>query len=384
MATNPRKDYYATLRVARDATPDTIRKAYRRLARKFHPDVNPGDAVSEDRFKEIQEAYDVLSDQQKREFYDRHGFYADQAFSGAGGTAGRRGGVGFDGFDFSDFGHPGRTGQGPDFGSLFESFFGGGRRQGTESEAPQAGEDLEYTLDIGFDDAINGTTVRLNIARLSTCGQCAGSGSAKGAPPSECAACNGSGQVHQAAGNMRFTVPCPRCRGQGRVRSVCSTCDGEGRVRETTPIEARIPPGTQENSRLRIPRKGNAGVRGGKSGDLYIVARVGKHSFFKREGYDIHIQVPITPAEAILGGKIEVPTIDGTALLRIPPATSSGKTFRVRERGVKNPRGGKRGDQFVRISIVVPEIPDESTKDLMRRYEKENPENPRASLLRSK
>ena len=384
MATNPRKDYYATLRVARDATPDTIRKAYRRLARKFHPDVNPGDTVSEDRFKEIQEAYDVLSNQQKRKFYDQHGFYADQAFSGTGGTAGRRGGVGFDGFDFSDFGRPGGAGQGPDFGSLFENFFGSGRRHRAGSEAPQAGEDLEYALDIGFDDAIKGTTVRLNIARLSPCAQCVGTGSAKGAPPSECAECNGSGNVHQAAGNMRFTVPCPSCRGQGRVRSVCNACDGEGRVRETAPIEARIPPGTQENSRLRIPRKGNAGVRAGKSGDLYIVARVGKHPFFKREGYDIHIQVPITPAEAILGGKIEVPTIDGTALLRIPPATSSGKIFRVRERGVRNPRGGKRGDQFVRISIVVPEIPDESTKDLMRRYEEENPENPRASLLRSK
>ena len=384
MATNPRKDYYATLRVARDATPDTIRKAYRRLARKFHPDVNPGDTVSEDRFKEIQEAYDVLSNQKKREFYDRHGFYADQAFSGTGGTAGRGGGVGFDGFDFSDFGRPGGAGQGPDFGSLFESFFGGVRRQKADSEVPQAGEDLEYALDIGFDDAIKGTTVRLNIARLGPCARCAGTGSAKGAPPSECAGCSGSGQAHQAAGNMRFTVPCPRCGGQGRVRSVCNACDGEGRVRETAPIEARIPPGTQENSRLRIPRKGNAGVRGGKSGDLYIVARVGKHPFFMREGYDIHIQVPISPAEAILGGKIEVPTIDGTALLRIPPATSSGKVFRVRERGVRNPRGGKRGDQFVRISIVVPEIPDESTKDLMRRYEKENPENPRASLLRSK
>ena len=384
MATNPRKDYYATLKVARDATPDTIRKAYRRLARRFHPDVNPGDTVSEDRFKEIQEAYDVLSNQQKREFYDRHGFYADQAFSGTGGTAGGGGGVGFDGFDFSNFGRPGDAGRGPDFGSLFESFFGGGRRQRSDSEAPQAGEDLEYALDISFDDAIKGTTVRLNIARLSTCGQCAGTGSAKGAPPSECGGCNGSGQVHQAAGNMRFTVPCPRCRGQGRVRSVCGACDGAGRVRETTPIEARIPPGTQENSRLRIPRKGNAGVRGGKDGDLYIVARVGKHPFFKRESHDIHIQVPITPAEAILGGKIEVPTIDGTALLRIPPATSSGKVFRVRERGVRNPRGGKRGDQFVRISIVVPEIPDESTKDLMRRYEQENPENPRRSLLRSR
>ena len=383
MATNPSKDYYATLRVARDATPDTIRKAYRRLARKYHPDVNPGDTVSEDRFKEVQEAYDVLSDQEKREFYDRHGFYAEQAFSGTGGPRGRSGGVGFDGFDFTDFGRPGGAGQGPDFGSLFEGFFGGGQRQRASSGAPQPGEDLEYTLDIGFDDAIGGTTVRLNIARLSACTQCSGTGSAQGAPPRDCTACNGKGQVHQAAANMRFTVPCPRCHGQGRLQSLCNPCGGEGRVRETTPIEARIPPGTQENSRLRIPGKGNAGLRGGKSGDLYIVARVGKHPFFDRKGYDIHIKVPITPSEAILGGKIEVPTIDGTAFLRIPPATSSGKTFRVRERGVKNPRGGKRGDQFVRISIVVPEIADESTKDLMRKYAEENPENPREALLGS-
>ena len=357
MATNPRKDYYATLRVARDATPDTIRKAYRRLARKFHPDVNPGDPVSEDRFKEIQEAYDVLSNQQKREFYDQHGFYADQAFSGTGETAGRGGGVGFDGFDFSNFGRPGGAGQGPDFGSLFEGLFGGGRQQRGASEAPQAGEDLEYTLDFGFDAAIKGATVRLNIARLSTCGQCAGTGNAGGAAPGECAGCKGRGQVHQAAGNMRFSVPCPRCRGKGRVRSVCNACNGEGRGRETTPIEARIPAGTQENSRLRIPRKGNAGVRGGKGGDLYIVARVGKHPFFRREGYDIHIQVPITPAEAILGGKIEVPTIDGTALLRIPPATSSGKIFRVRERGIRNPRGGNGATSSLESRLSCPRSP---------------------------
>ena len=182
---------------------------------------------------------------------------------------------------------------------------------------------------------------------------------------------------------MRFSVPCRTCGGEGRVSSLCTACGGEGRTSTKDRIQVRIPPGTGANSRLRLPGKGNAGMRGGPAGDLYIVAKIGEHPFFKRDGYDISIQVPITPAEAILGAKIEVPTIDGKALLRIPPATNSGKTFRLRDRGVTDPRKGIRGDQFVRISIVVPEIADETTKELMREYAERNPENPRESILRS-
>ena len=180
---------------------------------------------------------------------------------------------------------------------------------------------------------------------------------------------------------MRFSLPCQSCGGTGRIQQSCHRCSGEGRVLDQQTIEVRIPPGTGDNSRLRIPRKGNDGARGGSPGDLYIIASVAKHPYFVREGFDIRIQVPVTPAEAVLGARIEVPTVDGTALLRIPPGTSSGKTFRVRERGVRNPRSQVRGDQFVRISIVVPQIPDEPTKDLMRQYAQRNPENPRAALL---
>lgn len=384
MAANTRKDYYGALGVARDAKPDAIRKAYRHLARKLHPDVNPGDKVAEDRFKEIQEAYGVLSDEKKRRFYDRHGFYSDQAFSGAGPAGGQAGGFGFDGFDFTDFGRQAGTGAGagPDFSSLFDSFFGGGRRPSAGAAERRPGEDLEYSMEVGFDDAIKGTEVRLNVDRMQVCGPCGGSGTPQGAQPAPCGQCGGAGTVQRAAGNMRFSVPCAACGGEGRVRSICNACRGEGRVRGTSPVEARIPAGTKENSRLRVAGKGNAGLRGGAAGDLYLVARVGGHPFFERKGFDIHIQVPVTPAEAILGAKIEVPTIDGTAFLRIPPSTSSGKTFRVRERGVQDPRGGKRGDQLVKISIVVPPIPDESTKDLMRKYAAMNTENPREALLR--
>lgn len=381
MAASQSKDYYATLGVARDEKPDAIRKAYRHLARKLHPDVNPGDSAAEDRFKEIQEAYGVLSDPTKRKFYDRFGFYSDQAFTKGGPTGGRgrSGGFGFDGFDFTDL-----SGQaGADIGSMFETLFGGSRRRKPAESAQAEGEDLEYTLDIGFEDAIRGTSVRLNIDRQKLCSPCGGSGTAYGAPPRSCANCGGSGHVHRAAGNMRFSVPCGTCRGVGRVRSPCPSCGGEGRVGSVDSIEARIPPGTGENSRLRLPGKGNAGLRGGLAGDLYLVARIGEHPFFERNGFDIKIQVPVTPAEAILGAKIEVPTIDGKAFLRIPPATNSGKTFRVRGRGVTDPRTGQRGDQFVRISIVVPEIPDEATKSLMRQYAERNPENPREAILGS-
>ena len=385
MAAGRGKDYYATLGVGRKAPPANIRKAYRHLARKLHPDVNPGDPGAEDRFKDIQEAYAVLSDKKKRAFYDRFGFYSDQAFAEGSGRrhpGGRPGGFGFDGFDFSGFDTPG-TSPGPDLGKLFESLFSGGRRRRPSRPEKQEGEDLEYELKIGFEEAIRGTKVRLRVSRQRPCSPCAGTGLANGAHPARCSACNGTGQSSQAAGNMRFSVPCPVCGGEGRVRTHCPSCTGDGRTTANDTVEVKIPAGTGENSRLRLKGKGNAGLRGGAAGDLYIVAHIAKHPFFERNGFDINIKVPVTPAEAILGGKVEVPTIDGTTLLRIPPATNSGKTFRLRKRGVKDPRSGMRGDQFVRISIVVPEIPDETTKELMRAYARRNPENPREAILRS-
>ena len=384
MAVHRSKNYYATLGVSRTAKPAEIRNAYRHLARKLHPDLNPGDLSAENRFKEVQEAYEVLKDKQKRSFYDQHGFYSDQAFQQRSARGGRRppgGGFGFDGFDFTDLGSgPGGAG-GPDFASIFDSLFEGTTGQQPGRAARKQGEDLEYILDIEFDDAIRGTTAQLKVNRQRRCASCAGSGRAPGSTSQQCGSCNGSGRTHQGAGNMRFTVPCGPCRGSGRIETPCLACRGEGRAPASDTIRVRIRPGTGENSRIRVAGKGNDGPHGGAPGDLYIVARIGEHPFFQRDGSDISIEVPVTPAEAVLGAKIEVPTIGGKAHMRIPPGTSSGKVFRVRGRGVVDPRNGVRGDQFVRISIVVPRIPDEDTKDLMREYASRNPENPRQALL---
>jgi molecular chaperone DnaJ len=401
MATGENKDYYKTLGVKRSASQDDIRKAYRRLARKYHPDVNPGDKTAEDKFKEVQEANEILGDDKKRKMYDQYGFYAPGGFPGAGpqggGGAGQRpGGFDFSGFDFSEYtqqgggqprGRPaggfpggGATGGGAGgFGDLFSQFFRSSET-GKNRAQPKAGEDLEYTADIGFWDAIRGASLRLNIQRFENCTQCGGGGSINSGPM-VCPECEGKGQVNQTVGAMRFNLTCPRCGGKGQVVNSCPSCAGEGRISKTEPVEVRIPPGAQNGSRLRVPGKGNAGSMAAPAGDLYIITRVGEHPLFKRQGDDIRVKVPITPAEAILGAKIEAPTIDGKALLKIPPATSSGKTFRLRERGVLNRRTNQRGDQYVEVQIVVPPIPDENTKELMREFAKLNREDPRKTLF---
>ncbi len=383
MPTTERKDYYKTLGVKRDASADDIRKAYRKLARKYHPDVNPGDKAAEDRFKDLQEAHDVLSDKKKREMYDQMGFYAPGGFPGAGQAGGKPGDFGFDGFDFSEFagGHPGGAGQaGGGFGDLFSQFFRSSDRGRARSQ-PKPGEDLEYAVDIGFWDAIRGTSLRLNINRYDVCATCGGVGQT-GKGKTTCPECHGAGQVNQTVGAMKFNLTCPRCGGSGTLANVCPTCGGDGRITHTENVEVRIPPGAQNGSRLRVPRKGNAGSMGAAPGDLYIITRVGEHPLFKREGNDIRIKAPVRPDEAILGAKIEIPTIDGKALLKIPPGTNSGKVFRLREKGVLNPRTKQRGDQFVEVQIVVPDIPDENTKEVMREFGKLNPEDPRQELFK--
>lgn len=390
MPTTQNKDYYKTLGVKRDASQDDIRKAYRRLARKYHPDVNPGDKAAEDRFKEIQEAYGILGDKKKREMYDQFGFYSPGGFPGAGGkqgSSGRPGDFDFSGFDFSDFtrGAGASSGEkqnwsGGGFSDLFSQFFRAGGGKSAKAEQPKPGEDLEYTVEISFWDAIRGTSVRLNVNRYESCVTCGGTGSA-GPGAATCGECFGSGQVNQTVGAMKFSLTCPRCGGKGQLRDVCPACGGDGRISRPDVVEVRIPPGAQTGSRLRVPKKGNAGSMGAPPGDLYIVTRVAEHPLFKRQGDDIRIKAPITPAEAVLGAKIQVPTVDGRALLKIPPATSSGKVFRLREKGVLNRRTGVRGDQFVEVQIVVPPISDENTKDLMREFQKLNPEDPRQALF---
>jgi molecular chaperone DnaJ len=384
---SPKHDYYETLQVAKGANQDEIKKSYRRLARKYHPDVNPGDKASEERFKKVQEAYDILSDARKRQVYDQYGFYSDNIpAGGAGPGPGPQSNMNFDGFDFSDFAQGGgrrtSTGSGASgagaggFRDMFSSLFNRGEAAQPE---PEKGEDLEYSLNIDFWQAIKGTQTRLNITRYDTCPTCHGSGSAGGQTVS-CPECNGTGSVSQMAGAMRFNLTCPKCGGSGKLKNACPTCQGEGRIAHTETVDVRIPPGARSGSRLRVPGKGNAGSMGAPSGDLYITTRVEDHPYFHREGDDIHIRVPVTVWEAGLGAKIEVPTIDGRTLLKIPQGTQNGQKFRLREKGVFNARTNQRGDQIVEAAIQAPKIQDERTKEILRELAGLHPEDPRADL----
>ncbi len=378
-------DYYKALGVTRGAKAEEIRKAYRRLARKFHPDVNPGDKSAEERFKSIQEAYDVLSDSKKKQMYDQYGFYSASGFP-QGGEAPRQGPeMGFGGFDFSDYftqasgaGRGAGSGGAGRFGDIFSQFFG--RSAAGERQPPrERGADLEYAVDIDFWQSIRGAQLPLSVTHFESCSACGGSGRQAG-HSTICPECNGSGQVTQTAGAMRFSLTCPRCGGEGQLKNVCPACHGEGRVSRSETVEVRIPAGVQNGTRLRVPGKGNAGTQGAPSGDLYITIRVEPHPFFGREGDNIMIQVPITVAEAGLGAKIEVPTIDGRALLKIPMGTETRQKFRLREKGVPNSRTGVRGDQIVEVVVQAPKVRDERTKELLRELAQLNSEDPRGGI----
>jgi molecular chaperone DnaJ len=407
MATTTQKDYYGILGVKKNASADDIRKAFRKLARKYHPDVNPGDKSAEEKFKALSEANDVLSDPKKRKIYDQLGFYSDnidaaaaEAYArggptGAGGFGGFPGGqpgaggqnVHFDfgGFDFSDLFEGGGRGKKASSGSgsfrdIFGSMFGGGRGGAAAAEGgPEPGTDLEYQVNVPFWTAIRGGVMRLNITRLDTCTNCHGNGYLEA--PGVCPQCNGSGQVTQTGGRMKFNVACPRCNGTGKNISACPACRGEGAVSRTEPLEVRIKAGTRDGQRIRLAGKGNAGAHGGPAGDLYVIIRTEDHPVFHREADDIHITVPVTATEAALGAKVEVPTIDGRALLRIPPGTQSGQKLRLREKGVPSAiHESARGDEIVEIKVTVPTPRDERTKELLREIAKLNPEDPRAEL----
>src|SRR5215467_4394096 len=379
MPTTPKTDYYELLGVSRKASAKDIRGAFRKLARKYHPDLNPGDKAAEEKFKQLQEAYDVLSDSKKRQMYDQYGFYSDNPPSGDyGPAAGGAGNVNFDfsGFDFG--GAPGASG-GSSFRDLFSQFFGGrGGRSAVEEEAEEGGS-LEYQLEIDFWDAVRGGVKKLQITRLDSCETCHGTGAV--GTPQVCPACNGTGTIQQNAGKMRFNVPCTRCGGTGKLRTACKTCGGEGRLRRTETIDVRIPAGVASGGRVRVPGKGNAGTMGAPAGDLYLVMEVKPHPFFERRGNDIYTKVPVTVSEATLGAKVEVPTIDGRALMRIPPGTDSGRTLRLREKGVPSARNGARGDQYVEIQVVVPQPTDERVRNLMKELEKVAPGDPRKDLF---
>ncbi len=425
MASTQQKDYYGTLGVQKTATADEVRKAFRKLARKYHPDVNPGDKKAEEKFKEISEANDVLSDEKKRKVYDQLGFYSDsidpaaaEAYARAGGGtpgyaggqtpgAGARGegqGVPFDfgGFDFSNFasGGPGARGAaaagspqesagggfGSSFRDIFSGMFSGAGGNGRQPRGPQPGTDLEYQVEIDFWTAIRGGVTRLEIQRQEQCGTCKGTGAI--GKPVECTECHGTGQVTQTGGRMKFNIQCPRCGGSGKVQSACPTCDGAGVRSRREPLEFRIKAGTRDGQRIRLAGKGNAGTEGAPAGDLYLIIKVEQHKLFRRVSDDLHITVPVTAMEAALGARIDVPTIDGEgsqpgrAQLKIPPGTQTGQKLRMREKGVPSAsRDGQRGDQIVEIRIVVPKVQDERSKEILRELQRLNPEDPRAEML---
>ncbi|REJ79253.1 MAG: molecular chaperone DnaJ [Acidobacteria bacterium] len=383
-----KKDYYKLLGVNKDAKGPEIKKAYRRLARKYHPDVNPGDKAAEEKFKEIQEAYDVLSDEKKRKVFDRFGYYADNLDPdspfGAGAGAGA-GGFDFSGFSWDPGTSSGKTtepGGSSSFRDIFSDLFGGSGQAQAEAPRPlpKKGQDIEIPLALKFEEAVTGLTTNLTVNRSEQCSRCQGAGD-MGGPVVTCTTCSGTGQVQKQGGRLQFTQPCVDCEGTGRRRQPCSLCKGKGVTPKKEQVKVRIPPGVDTGSRVRIPKKGHGGRLGAPPGDLYIITNVGSHPHFTRRGNNIYVTVPISVPEAALGAKIEVPTVEGKTKLKIPPGTQSGQKIRLRGKGIPSVRNKEiRGDQFVEVKITLPTVISEETKALLRQFEKVNSENVRKSM----
>ncbi|HSI83664.1 MAG: molecular chaperone DnaJ [Candidatus Methylacidiphilales bacterium] len=341
MASSTKRDYYEVLGVARGASQDDIKKAYRKLAFTYHPDKNPGDPAAEEKFKELGEAYEILSNPDKRASYDRYGHAAFGQGAGAGGH---------DPFDiFREVFGAGGGGGGGIFGSIFEEAFGGGQ------ERRGRGADLRYDLHISFEESCLGCEREISLTKAETCNNCSGNGAEPGSKVSTCDTCRGQGQVYVTKGFFSVAQACPRCRGTGqKVEKVCQTCHGQGRVEKASKIKIKIPAGIDDGSRLRSTGQGEGGVRGGGSGDLYIVIHVKSHPVFTRDGTDLHCEVPISFARATLGSEIQVPTLEGTANLKIPAGTAPGTTFRLRGKGVAELGGRGHGDLHARVRVEVP------------------------------
>ena len=347
-----KRDYYKVLDVPRNATEADIKKAYRRLAMKYHPDRNPGDKEAEEQFKEAKEAYEVLTDEQKRAIYDQHGHEGIDAARQGGGGAG-----GFGGADFGDI-----------FGEVFGDIFGGGRRGGRSQVF--RGADLRYELELELPQAVFGYTTEIEIPRLMECETCHGSGAAKGHSPTTCDQCQGSGQMRISQGFFQLQQPCNRCRGTGRIiRNPCDTCLGQGRIRRTRKLSVKVPAGVATGDRIRLGGEGEAGRNGGPPGDLYIEMNVKPHPIFERDGDDLSCEVPVSFATAVLGGAVKVPTLEGDVSLKIPAETQSGRVFRLRDKGVKPVRGGDRGDLFCRVVVETPVNLSSEQRDLLRQFD---------------
>jgi molecular chaperone DnaJ len=368
-----KRDYYEVLGVKRTATDKEIKKAYRRLAREFHPDLNPGNKEAERRFKEISEAYHVLSNPELRKKYDQFGH---RAFETGGGPGGGFEGFDFRNFDLRDFGF----GKGGGFGDLFENLFG--QRRDAQTQATARGQDLQYTMEISFEDAARGVTAPITITRSDTCPACGGLGQRPSARRQTCPECGGSGQRPSHFSFFGLGQPCARCEGRGVIAvEPCLRCSGRGAIPTTERINVKIPPGVDTGSKIRVAGKGEAGRQGGPPGDLYILTKVRPHSTFERKGDNLYVELPLTVTEAALGASIEVPTLDGPVLMKIPPGTQSGQTFRLAGKGMPHLKGDGRGDQFVRVRIVLPRNLDERSKQLLRDFERLNPYNPRLERI---
>jgi molecular chaperone DnaJ len=342
-----KRDYYEVLGVERSADEKDIKKAYRRVAMKYHPDRNPDDPQADEKFKEATEAYDVLTDKEKRAAYDRFGHA---------GVEGQMGGAGgFSGGSFSDI-----------FGDVFGDIFGGARSRG----GPQRGADLRYTLDISLEQAVRGTTTEIRVPTLVSCGTCNGSGARKGSSPTTCGTCGGVGQVRMQQGFFQVQQTCPTCRGRGKtISDPCGTCHGQGRVEKTKKLSVKVPPGVDTGDRIRLAGEGEAGAAGGPAGDLFVQISVRQHPIFERDGKHLYCEVPITFVDAALGGELEVPTLDGRVKLKIPAETQTGKLFRLRGKGVQPVRGGSVGDLLCRAVVETPVNLSKRQKELLREFQ---------------
>ena len=363
-----KRDYYEVLGVQKGATDAEIKKAYRKLAKENHPDLHPGDKEAESRFKEINEAYEVLSDSDKRSRYDQFGCagVAPNYAAGAGGFGG-----GFDGgFDFGDLGDI--------FGSFFGGGFGGGG--GRARTGPQRGESLRMGLTITFEEAAFGCEKEVTLDRVEQCGTCGGTGAAEGTSPETCPNCHGSGQVQQRRqtpmGVFATTTVCPRCGGKGKIiSSPCKDCGGTGQVRRRKTVKVSIPAGIDNGQTISLRGQGNAGRNGGPSGDLLLVISVLPHQLFRRDGEDVYCDAPITFTQAVLGGEMEIPTIDGKVKYTIPEGTQTGATFRLRGKGIPNVNGRGRGDQYVTVHIETPRNLNREQKEALRKFSETLKEN---------
>jgi len=362
-----KRDYYTVLGVNRDATDDDIKKTFRKLAMKFHPDRNPDDKGSEAKFKEAKEAYEVLSDPRKRAAYDQFGHAGVDPSMGAGPG---RGPEGFGGFADA-------------FGDIFGEIFG--QQRGGRGNGVYRGADLRYNLELSLEDAARGSEVKIRIPTLEECETCHGSGAKPGTQPKTCPTCHGRGEVRVSQGFFSIQQTCPQCRGTGKVvPEPCVTCQGAGRVKKHKTLSVKIPAGVDQDDRIRLTGEGEAGVNGGPPGDLYVVVNLKPHPVFTRDGADLHCEMPVSFTTAALGGEIEIPTLDGQAKLRIPPETQTGQVFRLRNKGIRPVRGSVTGDLYCHVALETPVKLTSRQKELLREFEEISQEDPDAHNPRAK